>query len=232
MFKKEHHLQIATILQSLDSDLLLKHSCLFGGGTSIVLSHAEYRESVDIDFLISDRLGYQALRQMLTEKGIQSIARPGQILTASRDIRADQYGIRTMLRVTNTDIKFEIIFEGRISLEEGSAEDKICGVSTLTPLDMAATKLLANSDRWNDRSVFSRDIIDLAMLHPSRVLFNKAVEKAKGAYGESIEKDLIKAIEALKAHPERLQECMYALKIDDVPQAVLWKNIRNLMPKK
>lgn len=65
MFEREHHLRIATILQSLNTDLLDQHDCLFGGGTAIVLSHEEYRESLDIDFLISNRSGYQALRNGL-----------------------------------------------------------------------------------------------------------------------------------------------------------------------
>ncbi|MBM3349738.1 MAG: nucleotidyl transferase AbiEii/AbiGii toxin family protein, partial [Betaproteobacteria bacterium] len=32
----------------------MAHQCFFGGGTAITLRHGEYRESVDIDFLISD----------------------------------------------------------------------------------------------------------------------------------------------------------------------------------
>lgn len=232
MFEREHHLRIATILQSLNSDLLDEHGCLFGGGTAIVLSHGEYRESIDIDFVISDRSGYQSLRHLLTGQGFNAIARSGMILNATREIRADQYGIRTMLRVAESEIKFEIVLEGRISLEKPISEERICGVSALTPLDMATCKLLANSDRWSDDSVFSRDLIDLAMLRLPRSSLKKAVDKATDAYGKSIERDLTKAIETLQARRGRLEKCMTALKMDKIPRALLWKYIRDLTPAK
>lgn len=48
---------------------------------------------------------------------------------------------------------------------------KILGVTVMGAGDLAASKLLANADRWRDDSVFSRDIIDLAMLDlPPRLL--------------------------------------------------------------
>jgi hypothetical protein len=43
----------------------------------------------------------------------------------------------------------------------------VCGIATLTPLNMLTSKSLANSDRWNDDGVFNRDVIDLAMMNPS-----------------------------------------------------------------
>lgn len=229
MFEREHHVRIATILQALDGDLLTRHQCWFGGGTAIVLLRNEYRESLDIDFLVSDRAGYQALRLMLTDRdGIQSICRPGMKLTPARDIRADQYGIRTMLRVADVEIKFEVVCEGRIQLEIPSKENRICGISCLTPVDMASCKLLANSDRWNDGAVFSRDLIDLAMLDLPPSELGKAITKAKSAYGVSIERDVAKSIQALADRRGRLEECMSALKMDNVPKALLWKRIRNL----
>ena len=64
MFRRPHHQRIARVLAALDTDLLRRHGCLFGGGTCIALRHGEYRESVDIDFLVSDALGYRELRQL------------------------------------------------------------------------------------------------------------------------------------------------------------------------
>jgi len=229
LFEREHHIRIATILQALDAELLASHGCLFGGGTAIALSHGEYRESVDVDFLVSNLAGYQALRRLLTSKGIQSITRAGMELELARDIRADQYGIRAMIRVGGAEIKFEIVLEGRIQLEE--PKDRICGVSTLTSLDMAATKLLANSDRWADDSVFSRDIIDLAMLELTKPALAQAIRKASAAYGDSIKAELAKAIKSL-GRKGRLDECMDALKIDSVPKALLWDRVRSMKPAK
>jgi hypothetical protein len=44
--------------------LSLRH-CYFGGGTAMALRYGEYRESVDIDFLVSDLAGYREMRQLL-----------------------------------------------------------------------------------------------------------------------------------------------------------------------
>lgn len=233
MFEREHHRRVARVLQALDAELLAAHQCLFGGGTAIVLRHGEYRESVDIDFLVSDRNGYRALRQQLTgPQGLAAIVRGPGPLEQARELRADQYGLRTLVRVDGVEIKFEIVLEGRIALEAPGPDDRVCGVATLTPLDMAASKLLANSDRWADDAVFSRDLVDLAMMVPPRPLLKRAIEKAAQAYGESIEADLVKAIERLGERPGRLEACRQALQMDAVPKALLWERIRALRPRR
>lgn len=227
MFKREHHNRIETILQSLNSELLIQCHCWFGGGTAIVLARNEYRESLDIDFLVSDLSGYQKLRTLLTTKGISAISRTGMPLMTARDIRADQYGLRTMLKIDDIEIKFEIVFEGRIKLTTPLVQNYICGIGTLTDIDMAAGKLLANSDRWSDDSVYSRDLIDLAMLNLPKKQMKEAIEKAEIAYGDAIRRDLKKSIQYLE-RKKRLDDCMSALKIDELPKALLWNNIRML----
>lgn len=229
MFERAHHQRIAAVLEALDGDLLAADGCWFGGGTAIVLRHGEYRESVDIDFVVSDRDGYRRLRQSLTgAEGLRSIARPGATLQAVREIRADQYGIRTLLRSGGVDIKFEIVLEARIELSVPRASDRLCGVAMLTPLDLVATKLLANADRWRDDAAHSRDLIDLAMMAPPKTLLRQAVAKAALAYGASVEADLRKAIEDLRARPHRLDVCMQALRMDTMAKAQLWSRIRAL----
>ena len=229
MFDREHHRRVAHVLETLDAGLLKANACLFGGGTAIALRYGEYRESVDIDFLVSERDGYRALRQRLGGTGgLRAIQRAGRALDQVRDVRADQYGLRTVVRVDGIEIKFEIVLEGRITLDPPGAGDEICGVATLTPLDLAASKLLANSDRWADDAVFSRDLIDLAMMAPPKKLLKAAIEKARGAYGDSIENDLGKAIDALRARPHRLDRCMEAMQMRSVPKALLWKRIKAL----
>lgn len=230
MFEREHHVRIATILQVLDAEMLLKRSCYFGGGTAIVLSHDEYRESLDVDFMISDKEGYKDLRQSVTGgSGLSALVRPGARLNLARDVRADQYGLRTMIQAGSVNIKFEIVFENRIQFDRPGPSDRVCGVATLTKVDMAASKLLANSDRWSDDSVYSRDLIDLAMLNLNSEDFHQALEKASDAYGASIERDLKKAIKNLKSRKGRLSECLEALKMEQVPEALVWQRIRDLL---
>ena len=217
------------MLQALDGPLLRGNSCLFGGGTAIALRYGEYRESVDIDFLVSDKDSYRNLRQLLTgPAGLAALARAGGATFAPvREVRADQYGIRTTLQVAGEPVKFEIVLEGRIELDSPGPGDEVCGIATLTPLDLATSKLLANSDRWNDDGVFSRDVIDLAMMKPSLALLRQAVAKAEQAYGKSILRDLAKAIETVQSRTGWLERCMKVMAMD-LPKALLWQRIRAL----
>ena len=232
-FQRPHHQRIARVLSALNGPLLRENNCLFGGGTAIALRYGEYRESVDIDFLVSDIGSYRALRQLLTgSAGIGAIFHPSIVPSAvvvnqAREVRADQYGIRTALSVDGQLIKFEIILEGRIQLAEPAPADQVCGIATLTPLDMATSKLLANSDRGNDDGVFSRDLIDLAMMSPTLALLRHAVAKAEAAYGQSVLRDLQKSIDAIQTRPDRLQRCMLVMAMA-MPKVVVWQKIRAL----
>jgi hypothetical protein len=229
LFEREHHQRIAHVLQALDGPLLSSHGCLFGGGTAIALRHGEYRESVDMALLVSYLPGYRALRQALTAaQSLAPITRPGHVLSLARELRADQYGLRTLVLMDGVAIKLEIVHEARITLDAPAIDDALCGVPTLTRLDMAASKLLANSDRWADDAVYSRDLIDLAMMQPSRSKLRRAIDKATAAYGQSVQADLAKAITRLRERPGRLDACRQALRMHAVPAAVLWARIRRL----
>ncbi|WP_431274463.1 nucleotidyl transferase AbiEii/AbiGii toxin family protein [Variovorax ureilyticus] len=229
MFDRPHHQRIARVLQALDGPLLRQRACLFGGGTAMALRYGEYRESLDIDFLVSDAAAYRELRRAVTASdGWSALRRSG----AADDVqtgewRADQYGIRTRLQVDAQPIKFEIVFEARIALEPPGKADELCGVPTLTSLDMAASKLLANSDRWADDGVFSRDLIDLAMMKPALPLLRSAVTKAEGAYGDAIRRDLQRAIDRMGARTGWLERCVQIMGMADAP-ALLWQRIRAL----
>ena len=52
------------------------------------------------------------------------------------------------------------------------------------------------------------------------MLFRQGAAKAAKAYGKSIAVDLAKAIEALRARPQRLDRCMEALQMTTVPKAL------------
>ena len=231
MFRRKHHQLIGSILQQLNGDLLRERHCYFGGGTAIALLQNEYRESVDIDFLVSNKEHYRELRNLLTDTaGIYAIAKEGAKLVLARDIRADQYGIRTMLQSGDVAVKFEIVLEGRIEFDSPRLTDSIEGVTTLTRLDLLASKLLANSDRWNDTAIYSRDVIDFVMLNPSKIELKAALTKAHSAYGDSIHRDLHKAINALLIRDERFEVCMKMLKIE-IPKALLWQGLKDLLGK-
>jgi hypothetical protein len=56
----------------------------------------------------------------------------------------------------------------------------------------------------------------------------KTIDKAPGAYGDSIESDLAKAISHLRDRPHRLDECVAAMGMTQLPKAVLWARIKAL----
>jgi hypothetical protein len=228
-FMRPHHQRIAKVLKGLDAGLLKQHCCLFGGGTALALRYGEYRESVDIDFLVSELSGYRYLRNRVRESnGIEAIMK-GNSDGAFQysDVRSDQYGIRTKIFVEGQPVKFEIILEGRVSLNRPGLNDSVLGVATLTPLDMAASKLLANSDRGMDMGVHCRDVIDLAMMNLSRPDLLKAVEKAETAYGKAILIDLAKVTDLMLERDGLIDKCMKAMDVS-VPRALLWQNINKL----
>ena len=229
MFRREHHRWIAKVLLQLDPRVLGERGCLFGGGTAIALRYGEFRESVDIDFLVSNLEGYRELRQMIRQaSSLKPIfLNQGCTIMEEREPLMDQYGIRTRLNVEGETLKFEIVLEGRVRLDPPGPEDSVCTVSCLTLADMACSKLLANSDCWNDDGVFSRDLLDLAHLPLKQNQLLNALSKAEGAYGESVQKDLIESLERLLGRDGWLERCRQALKIEE-PKAVLWQKLIGL----
>lgn len=210
MHKRPHHQRIQKVLESLDTQLLLKHQCLFGGGTAIALSLGEYRESEDIDFVMSSVHGYRELRSIVSAAGVTALmTRP---LPLRREVKIDQYGIRCALDVDDSrPIKFEIVFEGRVQLADPLPEDRIHGVWALAMQDKVATKLMANSDRWADDAAWSRDLVDLAILTDGGTADAAGVEKAIRAYGESVLRDFEKARARLLERDGWLAMCMKRL---------------------
>ena len=181
----------------MDRAFLAGCACYFGGGTRIVLELGEYRESRDVDFLCSSREGYRALRETVTETSLGTLLRSP--IALAREVRADQYGIRTFLAEGAVNLKFEIVREGRIDL--GGADVTHIPVACLTRTHCFAEKFLANADRGLDASTLSRDIVDLAfMIHgwdAADAIAGLAI--AESAYGSSVRR-------ALKAVRQKLRE--------------------------
>ncbi|WP_309646944.1 nucleotidyl transferase AbiEii/AbiGii toxin family protein [Nocardioides sp.] len=216
---------MAEVLSMLDAPLLAEHNCWFGGGTAIVLANGEFRESVDVDFLVSDQQSYRKLRQIVRDHGLEALAT--RELDLGRTPSVDGYGIRASVLVAGVAIKFEIIHEGRVDLDTPSPADEICGVRVLTRTDQVASKLLANDDRWADTSTFGRDLIDLAMMDPDTAALTAGAQKAVDAYGKTVGESLNNAVAHLHERPHRLDAYIRALKMD-APRAVVWQSIRHL----
>jgi len=228
MFARKHHQLIASVLENMDAALLNASHCFFAGGTVLAMRHNEYRESKDIDFMVCDTQGYRHLRLLLTgQDGFGALAKTGGALHPVGEIKADQYGIRGKVEVAGVSIKIEIVREARIQFDAPHRSDQICGITTLSAVDLAAEKLLANSDRWLDAAIFSRDVIDLAMMEPNRTQVQQALQKAEVAYGASIKQDLEKSIDLVLNKQGWLDRCMDAMAVG-VPKALLLQRLTQL----
>ena len=109
MFRRKAHRRVARILAALDARFLGACRCYFGGGTRIVLELGEYRESADLDFLCADPDGYRRLREAITNRSLGALV-AGELALA-REVRADQYGIRSFVDPGDglPPLKFEIV---------------------------------------------------------------------------------------------------------------------------
>jgi hypothetical protein len=115
--------------------------------------------------------------------------------------------------VEGRPIKFEVVREGRVPLAPG-VRPAWSPVPCLAFVDCYAQKLLANSDRWADRNVLSRDLIDLGMLR-ARVgeIPPEAWAKAEGAYRAAVREDLGKALGWFLEDEAHRRRCFEALGI-------------------
>lgn len=231
MFNRSHHQVIDAILQGMNRNLLEDCACLFGGGTCITLQLNEYRESKDVDFLCSDSTGYRNLREEIYRNGLKRFfSSPVQIM---REPIVNQYGVRTVLAVKDYKIRFEIVSEGRIRLDEG---EKTClPVYCVSRSDLYAEKLLANADRGLDRHSANRDIIDLVMMiRYWGEIPEPAIKKAKSAYGDTIHESLERSMQYLQdPNPglgwrDWLEKCALDMQISEDATKWLFQTFRGV----
>lgn len=212
MFDHAHHNLIHFVLDSLNKSHLLSSGAVFGGGTLISMLHKEYRWSKDIDFICPVGPGYRELRNLVFE----SAHRPEvffertEKLQFPRDLTATQYGIRFLVIAENVPIKFEIIAEARIRLNAPHFY-YWNNLPCLDFEDQCTEKLLANSDRWMDTSIESRDLIDLAILRQESPFSQQSMQKAEQA--QPIIEPLKRAILNFQRKPEHRAKCYEALAI-------------------
>ncbi len=220
MFERRWHRDVLRILDALDAERLAATGFLFAGGTRLVLELQEFRESLDIDFMCSDPSGYGELRALARSRGYPALFTAGGSdgLAFPRQMRIDQYGIRFPVALNGVTIKVELIREGRIELGSGTRPGW-SPVDCLSISDCCAIKLLANSDRWPDRQVLARDLVDLAALRRAfGPVPDVAWAKAEGAYKSAVRDDLEKALALFTGDLEFQGRCFEGLRVRDRPR--------------
>lgn len=217
MRKKEHRARVEALLNSMNSEFLNKSECYLGGGTALSMSLHDYRESSDIDFLCSSPEGYRLLRNTITQSDLGDIF--SRKMEYIRDVKADRYGIRANIKIDGIPIKIEIINEGRIQIE--GDENGIFPVPVLSKVDFFTEKLLANADRWADKSAYSRDIIDLlVMAHYWGDIPQESWKRSRLVYGEQVDQSYIKSLNQLK-NDTYLKMCIKELNISEEAEIII-----------
>ncbi len=180
----------------------------------LALEYGEYRLSRDIDFLCPYGEPFSRLRRCVFDRGygaLFDLENQCEEIRFPRDLRTDRDGVRFALQHKDTVLKFEIVAEGRVALEP-PIQPAWSPVACLSVVDQITEKLLANGDRWADRSVYARDLIDLAILASKTDFSDEALTKAENAY-PTIE-PLKRSIRAFQAQPEYRMQCYERLQIE------------------
>lgn len=212
-FRRPAHREVLAALSAMNAGFLRESECYFAGGTRIVLELGEYRESKDIDFLCASQRGYRMLREAIGPASLGTLAR--RTLKLARDIRADQYGVRTFVAAASGILKFEIVREARIPLA-GSAVAMV-PVPCLDHAHCFAEKFLANADRGLDAATLSRDMVDLAFMIEGweSADAEAGLALAESAYGASVRRSTAAVRERLRGDRAYRNRCVEGLGIAD-----------------
>jgi hypothetical protein len=225
-FRRPLHNRIAGLLERMDAQFLTEAECYFGGGTQLAMSHGEYRESRDVDFLVSSPGGLRKLRETVTDRSLGKLFR--RRVFFEREVRTERDAIRTFIKESESapPIKFEIVVEARIDLK--GALDRTLGVPTLALPCAIAEKLLANADRGRAKEHRARDVIDLAFvcLRAGEKDFATAFRLAEVPYGRVVLRELDEVLKMLRLDAKFRAQCVADLLIEDA--AALRKGLERL----
>lgn len=214
-YRRALHQRIATVLSRMDPVFLEKAQCYFGGGTQLVMSHGEFRESRDVDFLVSSQDGLRMIRESVHERSLGALFK--EPIHLAREVRKERDAIRTFIAEEEgaPPIKFEVIVEGRIALD--GALDEALGVPILSRRCAIAEKLLANADRGLAKEHRARDMIDLAFvsLQVDDETFLAGYRLAQGPYGQSIDRALGEVLKMLELDAGYRALCIKDLLVED-----------------
>lgn len=217
MFDRDHHRAIATVLDALNHEYFRARQCYFGGGTLLTLDFHEFRESVDVDLLISDPVQIGALRRDLHGGGYSvlfSEVEPGFEFNPDQPrTTRDKVIFAVLLPTYARPIKVEIIFEERIALD-AARDVMFTAMPCLSIRDSIAGKLLANADRGRDTAYFAKDLVDLAIVVTDPRQLEDAIEKVHTSpRGYDVDAPLRATVRHFRDNPFFRRQCYKQLQI-------------------
>ena len=211
-FRRACHVNAVQLLKAMDPHFLRETQCFFGGGTRMSMDMGEYRTSNDIDFLCSDRDGWRQLRRTVTNRHLGGlfIGHP----TLRREVLCDSYGIRTVLEVNQSPVKFEIVRVADVSLHSDRMPP--LEIPVLARADAIAQKFMALASRGADRAFLSRDLIDLsfalASWTPQEAQKGRAIAEAE--FGVWVEQGIEASLRLFALDETYRSKCLQAMNVD------------------
>lgn len=207
--------ELIKIAQGLNPELLGEMNLCLAGELVYSSFRPDFPIKNEIKLICSSLFGYAKALKLLTES--HSITPPlfsnASYITLPRVATTDQYGMRFPIANGDKVIKVEISRMCITPLIEPEYMDWAPGIPCLSRIDRFAEKLLLNADRWTDKSVESRDLIDLGMLRNLEGNCEEAYDKGESAY--PVKAPLLKAIDYFLAHEDYQKSCFATLQINE-----------------
>lgn len=180
MFQHQTHLNIENYLKSINHSIFIRSECFLGGGYAISLGAGEYRRCPSLKFFCGSIEGYREIRSAIMENGLSAVIGGADDVNA---LRADQLGIRSVLRIEDELIPFEIRLTTHIPLK--SHQPMLCPIDVLSPETLFVERLLAVSDATHDDERTAILMIDLGKLISYwGKIFEPSFLIAERAYGQ------------------------------------------------
>jgi len=210
VYHRKYHQVIAKLLTHFNGDYFAEHNILFGGGTRIALELAEYRESVDVDFLCMNTPSYRAVRTQATNIGLGDLLiKP---LDFVREIKMDRYAVRAFVNIDNINVKLEFVALDDYRLSK--SDKSLFSLPCIDQQSCFLTKLLAHSDR--QYAPDKKDLFDLLMMYQAWGLPTAPTwAECDRHYGKAPKQDLINALQMMQIKPEQFFNASVALAIDE-----------------
>lgn len=198
--------KVKRILGCMNHDFLKKNRCYLSGSAPILLAYQDYREIENIEFSCSSE-GMIAIRDLISENRSKELFDSSVVVSL---VSSNTAGVQFLLNLNGHMVPLLMNQSLGCELFESDPESSL-SVPTLSRSGLFFEKLLANSDRWNDKNHSSKDMIDLAsMIHVWGQIPEESWRRAEEVYGQSVAVAYSKA-QSIFGIRGYLMRCLYEL---------------------
>lgn len=224
LFKNNSKLN-SNMLNCLNSLFLKQNHCFLTGETAIHFL-LNYRQCNEIDLSYSSKKDFKKLRENIDLDSLGDIVKKSVEIT---HVRAIRYSIQAVLALDEPMIlKVEVPYSKEVQYEKS----QLTSLPIITKESLFVEKLLANSFRYSDKSLFNKDAIDLAMMSLSwGGIPQQAWDKAIEEYGNSVVIAYEKANDCLLDR-NYFDKCCRGLGVGEENAELIYKEVQRVVNEK